>query len=254
MAEILMLHGNGGGETRFKPFLSYLNKREIDLKVSIPELSGFDQRPLPKSENYWDVFVGDMGQAIDPQREWILYGHGIGGSMILEWASRDFILPDGSYFRPKKVVLHGIIGASLHRRLFPRLMGPLWIRKTLQTMIASPIFRPIWARRLFRKPANVPSKVLHRFFDDYANCEAFPVFFDLITPEWYRGVQQKLSNEKFFFVWGDLERVIKSKHLAFWKKDFPNSEFTVIPDWDHFPMLEDVEDFTEKMLNFLADE
>lgn len=249
-----MIHGNGGGKTRFKPFLAHINKKELDLSVHIPSLPGFDERPLPKSTDYWEPFIQEMGNCIDPQKNWILYGHGIGGSMILEWAYRDFILPDGNTFIPQKIILHGIIGASLHKRLFPQLMKPMWIRTGMQAMISNPILRPLWIKRLFRNPANIPSKVLHRFFDDYAGSEAFPVFFDLITTEWYKKVRKKLADEKFFFVWGDRERIIKSKHLELWKKDFPNSSFTVIPDWDHFPMLEEVEDFSEKMLNFLADE
>lgn len=254
MAEILMLHGNGGGKTRFKPYLSYINKKELDLSVHLPSLSGFDGRAIPDSLDYWEVFVRELGACIDPSKEWVLYGHGIGGSLLLEWAFRDFILPDGSHLKPKKVILHGLIGASLHKRLFPQLMKPNWIRKSMQYLIAHPVLRPLWVRKLFRKPANVPSKVLHRFFDDYAQCAAFPIFFDLITPAWYRKVQHKLQNETYLFVWGDRERVIRSKHLNLWKKDFQKSDFIVIPDWDHFPMLEEVEDFSEKMLNFLTDE
>ncbi|MCI4669361.1 MAG: alpha/beta hydrolase [Bacteroidia bacterium] len=254
MSEILMLHGNGGGKTRFKPFLTHIHKREMSLSVHVPELSGFDGRPLEKSNDYWGLFIKEMGSLIDPTKDWVLYGHGIGGSMILEWAYRDFILPDGSHFKPKKIVLHAIIGASLHKRFFPQLMKPLWIRHTMKGMISNPILRPLWVRRLFRDPSRIPSKILHRFFDDYAQSEAFSVFFDMIDVPWYNKVREKLSEEEFFFIWGERERIIKSKYLDLWKQDFPNSDFVVVPEWDHFPMLDEVEDFTEKMLNFLSHE
>ncbi len=247
-----MIHGNGGGKTRFRPFLSHLRRHEISLSVHIPDLPGFEERPFPKVEDPWQPFIQAVGDCIDLTQDWILYGHGIGGSLLLEWATRNYKLPDGREFTPQKVILQSIIGASLHKRFFPKLMKPMWIRRSMQSLIANPALRPVWKRRLFRQPENIPPRILHRFFDDYAHCEAFPVFFDLITPDWYRDVQGKLKNEEFLFVWGDRERVVKSKYLGLWKEDFPQSEFVVIPSWDHFPMLDDVEDFTEKLLNLLG--
>ncbi len=76
---------------------------------------------------------------------------------------------------------------------------------------------------------------------------SLPRFFDLITPAWYREVQQKLQYEAFNFIWGSRERVVASKYLSLWKNDFPNATFDVIEDWDHFPMLEDPGGFYEKL-------
>ncbi|MEO0896348.1 MAG: alpha/beta hydrolase [Bacteroidota bacterium] len=253
MAKILFLHGNGGGKSRFRPFLKYIHQQDIQLDVVVPDLSGFEGRPFPRDKEPWDILIEDISSVIDPDENWILYGHGIGGSMLLEWASRGFPLANGDSLSPQKVILHSIIGASLHKRFFPKLMKPLWIRKGMQAMIASPALRPMWARRLFRNPSEIAPRIIHRFFDDYKSCEAFPMFFDIITPAWYQEIQSKLGAESYLFIWGGEERVIKAKYLDLWKKDFPNSEFVIFPSWDHFPMLDDIEDFTEKMLNFLKE-
>ena len=111
--------------------------------------------------------------------------------------------------------------------------------------------RPIWKKRLFLQPEEIDSVILDRFFDDYAQCAAFPVFFDLITVDWYRKVREKIGQEPFHFIWGGKERVVQAKHLGLWKADFSQSTFSVVDDWDHFPMLDDPLDFREKILNFI---
>jgi pimeloyl-ACP methyl ester carboxylesterase len=52
-------------------------------------------------------------------------------------------------------------------------------------------------------------------------------------------------------MWGDKERVVASKYLDLWKADFPNSEFHLVKDWDHFPMLEQVDSFYEEMVQLI---
>jgi len=250
VANILMLHGNGGGKTRFLPFLQ-LMEGEDRYKFVIPDLSGFDGRPLPATANYWDVFLVDMERAMGKEEEWIIYGHGIGGSLVMEWAKRDYTFPSGRRIQPQKIFLHSVIGASLHVRFFPKLMKPMFIRRAMQKLIVAPFMRPIWKKRLFLQPEEIDSVILDRFFDDYAQCAAFPVFFDLITVDWYRKVREKIGQEPFHFIWGGKERVVQAKHLGLWKADFSQSTFSVVDDWDHFPMLDDPLDFREKILNFI---
>ncbi|MEL6134805.1 MAG: alpha/beta fold hydrolase [Bacteroidota bacterium] len=250
MANILMLHGNGGGKTRFLPFLK-LVAGDTTHHFVVPALSGFDGRPLPAADNYWDTFLSDLEKALGDEEIWIVYGHGIGGSLVMEWAARDFVLPSGRRLQPQKILLHSVIGASLHVRFFPKLMKPMGIRRMMQRLIVAPFMRSIWKRRLFLQPEHIEPEILNRFFEDYAQCAAFPIFFDLITVDWYREVREKINQLPFQFVWGGKERVVQAKHLGLWKTDFPQSTFSVVEDWDHFPMLDDPMDFQEKFLNFI---
>jgi pimeloyl-ACP methyl ester carboxylesterase len=249
-SNILMIHGNGGANTRFQLFVEQVRQEEAPIKVFLPELPGFEGRPLPESKDYWSLFLKTLGQLIlsDRQASWIIYGHGIGGSLVLEWAARNWILPDRTFFRPQQVILHGIIGASLEQRLFPKLMQWKPLRHFLHRMIYASWLQPVWERRLFIRPQAIPQSLRNQFFTDYKNCAAFPVFFDLITPAWYRQVQKATVAEPFHFIWGSKERVVAAKFLEYWKKDYPNATFEVVEGWDHFPMLEQPEAFYQKML------
>lgn len=250
---ILMVHGNGGAKTRFQLFKEKVDKETVSLGVYLPELPGFEGRPLPEASDYWTLFLRHLGQIVlsDQKKPWIVYGHGIGGSILLEWAARNWILPDRSFFRPEQVILHGIIGASLEQRLFPKVMKWPPIRHLLHRLIYTPWLQPFWERRLFIDPEAIPKALRDQFFLDYRNCRAFPVFFDLITPAWYRQVQSVTAWESFHFIWGSEERVVAAKFLDYWKKDYPNATFEVVEGWDHFPMLEQPEAFYKKIIDRL---
>lgn len=223
------------------------------MEVVIPQLPGFAGRPLPADAPYWDQFMLALGKTVAhaPEANWVLYGHGIGGSLLLEWAARNYALPDGTHLQPEQVILHAPIGASLEHRFFPKLMKPAFIRHFMHWLIYQPAMQSIWEQRLFLYPDQIPADLRRQFFADYRTCAAFPVFFDLITPTWYRQTQQQLQNGTFHFIWGERERVVASKYLAFWERDFPQATVEIIPEWDHFPMLEQLEEFTHKMVQLI---
>jgi len=246
MKKLLLLHGNGGGRTRFIPFLSLHEQQPVSIfQPVLPKLPGFDGRPMPAGKADWAPFLQALQQTVaaQPDGDWVFYGHGIGGSLLLEWARRGWEMPNGDSLQPDRVLLHGIIGASLEHRFFPKLMKPRLIRDTMQRLIAWPPMRPVWEKRLFQQPDQIPVAIRQQFFQDYAQCAAFPVFFDLITPTWYREVQQQLQDQAFEFIWGDQERVVASRYLSYWKRDFPEAEFDIVPGWDHFPMLDEPQAF-----------
>ena len=252
MAKLLLVHGNGGAGARFRPFLELLNsKGPASLTAVVPKLPGFEGRPLPEGDKSWQPFIDTLQQTIEAHGSgspWIFYGHGIGGSLLLEWASRGWALADGSKVSLQGVILHGCIGASLEHRFFPKLMKPLAVRRLMQRLIAWPALQPVWERRLFLYPERIPGSLRQQFFLDYKTCAAFSLFFDLITPAWYQTVQEQLQAEKFYFIWGDKERVVASHFLKYWQQDFPHSTFDVVPGWDHFPMLDQPKAFYDKIV------
>ena len=251
--QVLLLHGNGGASARFGPLLDRLADH-ADLRPVIPALSGFEGRPLPATGDHWSHFMQELGQAIDlPQADWVLYGHGIGGSLLMEWAARGYPLPNGEHLRPRRVILHSVIGASLGQRWFPKLMKPLWVRETMQHLIATPALQALWEGRLFQHPQRIPADLRRQFFADYARCAAFPVFFDLITVDWYQALLPRIQQVPFYFLWGQRERVVQAKYLRLWRRDFPHATFEVLPGWDHFPMLDQPDEFADKLRALVID-
>jgi pimeloyl-ACP methyl ester carboxylesterase len=254
MPNVLILHGNGGSRTRFIPLLRSLILHHPEIHPVIPKLSGFDGRKLIVKTNYWDLFLEEIREAVGDRinEEWVLYGHGIGGSILLELAGRDFRFPGGEQLRVTQTILHAPIGATLQYRRFPSLMKPRLVRTLGKWLLTRKLLRPLWVKRLFQRPEAIPPYLLEQFFQDYTRCRAFGVFFDMITPDWYQELRNKLTDKRFYFLWGADERVIQVKHLAHWQNDFFHSEFDIVPDWDHFPMLEDSEAFTEKFVEMVS--
>lgn len=250
---VLLVHGNGGANARFQLFRQMAEQRGAAYHVHLPQLPGFEGRPLPQSGEPWSWFLDALAETVAAGGDslWVYYGHGIGGSVLLEWARREWTNSAGQAFKPQKVLLHGIIGASLEHRLFPKVMKPSIVRQAMKALITAPTLRPLWERKLFLDPDAIPEDLRRQFFADYGRCEAFALFFDLITPEWYREVKASIGEEAFHFIWGDKERVIASKYLAYWQNDFPQADFTIIKGWDHFPMLEQPGEFYETMTKMI---
>ena len=248
-----MLHGNGGANARFERFVDKVQSEQVNFEVVLPQLPGFEGRPLPKAKDQWLPFLEALSTTVEqsPEAEWIFYGHGIGGSILMEWAARDWQSSIANNIKPKAVILHSCIGASLKERFFPKLMKPMPMRLLIKKMIGASFLQPFWEKKLFLFPDCIPVHLRKQFFEDYRRCAAFTTFFDLITPQWYEVVQQQLKNQPFHFMWGDKERVVASKYLDLWKADFPNSEFHLVKDWDHFPMLEQVDSFYGEMVQLI---
>jgi len=251
-----MLHGNGGASARFQLFREEVLRNQPDFEVVFPKLPGFEGRPLGMlPADPWQPFLAPLQEQIAHsarETEWVLYGHGIGGSLLLEWAAREWAIPGRPNWKPKGVLLHGCIGASLDKRWFPKLMKPMLLRRLIQELVSWPALRPLWERKLFLEPRTIPEELRQQFFRDYARCEAFPVFFDLIDGAWYERIKRAIGSGSFYFLWGDQERVVASKYLVYWQRDFPNSQFEIVPGWDHFPMLDTPVAFYRKVSDLIA--
>jgi pimeloyl-ACP methyl ester carboxylesterase len=250
---LLVLHGNGGSVTRFLQAIEYFSRIRPEVNLIIPQLPGFDNRPLPVSDNYWDTFLEAVYKSITSieKESIVFYGHGIGGSLLMELAARDYTFPNGKRIVPSKLILHSIIGASLDKRFFPTLMKPLWIRSLMKKAITASWLRSMWVKRLFRNPEKIPIHIQHRFFNDYNNCAAFSIFFDLITIEWYNRIKGKIDDNNMILLWGEKERILDIKYMGLWKDDFPNATIDIVKNWDHFPMMDETDDFCKKLLTLL---
>ncbi len=71
--------------------------------------------------------------------------------------------------------------------------------------------------------------------------------FDLITPAWFdalRPVQLPVA-----LLWGERERVLSLEQMQDYLALLPGAVTYTVPHWDHFPMLEQPEDYATTMVS-----
>ncbi len=114
-----------------------------------------------------------------PDEPVVVLGHGIGGSIALDLASRRPETMDG-------LILHAPVGADLDTRLFPSLMSTKPVREVLRRMVAARPLRPIWRKLFF--PIGAPKEHTDTFFEGYRYCAAFGQMFEIIDVEWFEAL------------------------------------------------------------------
>lgn len=233
---VVALHGNGGGAFRFARVLPYV---PLDIHFQAVTLPGFAAHPADaglRTMSDYAFYLRDL--IVSAPRPRVLLGHGIGGSIVLEFAQHFPGEMDG-------MILHAPVGARLETRLFPRLMALPGARALGQRLMASRLMRPLFTRLLFTQP--VPPDDLHRFFDAYRQCAVFAHMFKLITPQWFRSLRPvKVAS---VLLWGGRERVLSVEQACDYDHLLPENQLTIVPHWDHFPMLEQPEDYAQKVVD-----
>lgn len=229
---VVAVHGNGGGSTRFE---LVADRFPDDVEFEAIDLPGFNGVPLDPSLDSVPAYADHLASLIEDGERPIVLGHGIGGSIALDLASRR---PDTM----AGLILHAPVGADLDTRLFPRLMSPSWVRGLVRRGIAARPLRPIWRRLFF--PNGAPAATLDAFFDGYRNCAAFGQMFDIIDVDWFESVEP-VTDVPTVLLWGEHDRVLTSGQTEAIATKVPDAERVIHPGWDHFPMIEQPEDYAD---------
>jgi pimeloyl-ACP methyl ester carboxylesterase len=234
MITIVPIHGNGGGALRFARLLPHM---PTDVALQPITLPGFaDQAADPALRSLAD-YAGHVHSLLaDLPRPRLLLGHGIGGSIALEFVQHYAAAIDG-------LILHAPVGTRLDRRLFPRLMRLPGTRPALQALISSALLRPFFYRRFFQQA--VPRDYVDRFFQEYGRCRVFGQMFDLITADWYRHLQP--VDLPAVLLWGEDEKVLSVDQIEDYRRLLPNSRARIVPAWDHFPMIDRPADYAAEI-------
>ena len=237
---IVAIHGNGGGGFRFERMLPYVPDGVEFRPITLP---GFANTPAnPQLQTLTDYANHLHSEIADVAQPLVLLGTGIGGTIALEYAQQYEDSLAG-------IILHAPVGTRLDTRWFPRLMQNRLIKRFVQEVISSRQFRPLFTKLFFHY--HVPKSYLDRFFEEYGHCSVFAQMFDIITPEWFGGLHP--IQVPTALLWGEKERVLSVDQLDDYKQLVPNHLVKTVPDWDHFPMVEQPEQFTEVMV-YLANQ
>lgn len=229
---LIALHGNGGGGHRFSRL-----RFTPDVAFHALTLPGFADRPRdPALASLADYAAWVARELEGIPRPRVLLGHGIGGSIALELLRKQAHAIDG-------LILHAPVGADLDRRWFPWLMSLPGARAAGQWLFSSELTRPLFARLLFTQP--VPRDFLDRFFDEYRQCQVFGQMFDLITARWFASLEPTVLPSAI--LWGRRERVLAAAHAPQFQKLLPGARIHVIDGWDHFPMIEQPEEYAREV-------
>lgn len=232
---IVAIHGNGGGAFRFARMRPYVPEDVAFTAVTLPGFADVPRDPGLQSMADYARCLRDMLQDSAAPGPLVLLGTGIGGSMALEYVQ---------HYPADGLILHAPVGTRIDTRLFPRLMKLPGMRGLGQWAFSSRLTRPFFKRLLFTQP--LPDDVTNRFFDEYRQCSVFGQMFDLITADWFAGLRPVQLPAAL--LWGERERVLTVDQLDDYKVLLPNHLVRTVPDWDHFPMLEQPQAYAQEVV------
>lgn len=146
---IVALHGNGGGAFRFDRVKPYMPNEVSFRAVTLP---GFADVPRDPTLETMRDYAEDLYRLIAAEvRPLILLGHGIGGSITLEFGQHFASAVDG-------LILQAPVGARLASRFFPKLMALPGARRIGRRLFSARLAHPFFRRLLFSEP--VPAAYL----------------------------------------------------------------------------------------------
>ncbi len=242
MTRVVAVHGNGGGSTRFD---SVADRFPPGIDFEAIDLPGFNGVPvdphLTSVADYADHLAHRLTRGGEELP--VVLGHGIGGSIALDLASRHPELMAG-------LILHAPVGADLDTRLFPKIMSTPPVRELIRRLIAAKPLRPAWRRLFF--PTGAPAPVLDTFFDGYRTCESFGQMFEIIDAPWFEALTP-VSGLPTVLLWGEHDRVLKSGQTDAINAKAPNARIVIEPGWDHFPMIEQPEEYARAVAQLAQD-
>lgn len=238
--DVVAVHGNGGGASRFELLVAH---QPAAIDVTAITLPGFGGTPADPALGSVSDYADHLGRLVAEHDRPVLLGHGIGGSIALDLVSRRPDLVRG-------LVLHAPVGADLDRRLFPRLMSSRPMRSVVRRLVAARALRPLWRRLFF--PSGAPPEVLGRFFEGYRRCDAFGQMFEIIDAPWFAGLQP-VRGVPTVLLWGERDRVLRSGQATAIAAKVPDARVVVHPGWDHFPMIEQPEEYARAIADLAVD-
>ena len=241
--KIVAVHGNGGGSTRFDRVATHFPTSVDFVAIDLPGFNGVVVDPSLRDVAGYADHLADLIDQHRSSQPVVVLGHGIGGSIALDLASRRPDTMDG-------LILHAPVGADLDTRLFPKVMSTKPVRELIRRMIAARPLRPIWRRLFF--PIGAPKADIDRFFEGYRTCASFGQMFEIIDADWFESLEP-VRELPVTLLWGEHDRVLKSGQTGAIAAKAPSAGRVIEPGWDHFPMLEQPEEYARVVVDLALD-
>ncbi len=231
---IIAVHGNGGGSFRFERLHPHVPD---DVRLVAVDLPGFGGRPLPRRPATMDLLAAALLEELTADRAPIVVlGHGIGGSIALSALQGTDVAG---------LILHAPVAARLDTRWFPRLMRPAPVRAAVKWAISSLPARLLGRAVLFRG-GDVPRSYVDRFLREYRHAEAFADMFDLLSVDWFEQLDPLVTPTTI--LWGDGDRVLGADQATDLLRVVPDATTETVAGWGHFPMIEQPEDYLDRIV------
>ncbi|HEX4966750.1 MAG TPA: alpha/beta hydrolase [Thermoanaerobaculia bacterium] len=240
---IAFLGGNGHCAARLAEARRHLPPGVALLDVPYP---GFEGRP--RSGDF-AAFLDAVGAHLGEAAPDLVYAMGIGGLLALCLRARGELLEIPLLFQAP--ILWG-----LEKRLMPKVMRLGLARFALTRLFATRSFQRRFVAKYFTHPP-APETVA-AFFDGYTRCSAASDLFAWLDPALLRALEGDLEPAALNGIgiwWGGKDRVVTLQELA-WTRDalglgrrWPERVF---PEWGHYPMIDDPENWAEELVRALA--
>jgi len=247
----LVLHfgGNGHASVRLDGARGALGRRAGAPALFDVPYPGFEGRPSSPGLGAFLDSTAHSYRAVEASAV-AGYASGVGALVALSLRARGELsgLP---------LVFQGPVLWGLERRRFPRLMTACPpARRLLQRVFTLAAFQDRFLRTQFRRPITGSARA--RFFEGYARCPAFGDFFGWFTPGWLRSLERQFalrpSGLAGVTVWlGGLDRVVGPPEVEATARAlgvrWPVVRF---PDWGHYPMIDEPEEWADALCESLA--
>ena len=116
-------------------------------------------------------------------------------------------------------------------------------------LIASPLFRPIISKKFFQTKIDADYEKI--FFEAFGKCEVFESMFHQIDYPWFKKLMP--IDEPATFLWGEKDWILGPNEINELQKLFPCSSKSIIPNWDHFPMIDKPESYALEITRIATD-
>ncbi|MDJ0756087.1 MAG: alpha/beta hydrolase [Ardenticatenaceae bacterium] len=240
---IIALHGNGGGGFRFARLEPYIPAEVRFEAVTLPGFAEKPRDPSLRSMRDYAFALRRESQLVHESGPKVLLGTGIGGSFALEYLQH--------FDDVQGLILHAPVGTRLDERWFPRLMRLPGMTTLGQRVFSSRLTRPVFKKLLFVDSSTVPEDYVNQFFTAYRRCDAFGQMFEILNRAWWESLRP--LNVPTALLWGERERVLTVDQLEDYKSLLPHHIVRTVPNWDHFPMIEQPEAYAREIIKLARD-
>jgi len=244
---VLFLGGNGHCAARLGPARAALQRAGAPFELSDVDYPGFEGRAAPSDfDTFLEGVAGEVARGAGTAS--LVYATGIGGLLALCLRARGQLLH-------VPLLLQAPVLWGLERRLMPRLLRLPLAHLAFDGLVAWKPFQVHFAGRCFERPLSTEGR--DAFFAGYAHCPVAPDLFRWMGPALLRHLEDAFGRapqalESVSIWWGGRDRILARRELV-WTRQAVDVAWPVrvIPEWGHYPMIDEPDGWVAAVAAFL---